>query len=370
MYKNSLVIIRTKKDNIVECHMIFTKQYQRDNPSQFVYDGYQCSEFEIAETVGGKVIVTTKDHMNTSKIPVEHRLEFDNVTQVELLTTHTIKCGASAIDPLSKCDQTVVFDFDGVIHSYKSGWKGSTVISDPPVEGIEEVLRELKQCGYNIVVSSSRCDNHDSLEAVNDWMLKYDLLKYVDLITNKKPPALCYVDDRAICFRGDTKNLVERIKHFEPWHGEILNSDDDTFNYFKPEKGIPPIKCFADIRKNGDYIPQSFEIWSDVNTNKIYIGDGKTPLSELMGYPLNTPKRCPVVPVSVGDKVYIITEPFKIVTDNITKIWSQNDQWIASTERSEYTYNLTQDFNRVIFNDYILAYIVYQHNRLEGSENK
>lgn len=265
-------------------------------------------------------------------------------------------------------DHTVVFDFDGVIHSYKSGWKGSTVIPDPPVEGIEGVLRELKQCGYNIVVSSSRCDNHGSLEAVNDWMLKYDLLQYVDLITNKKPPARCYVDDRAICFRGDTKNLVERIKHFEPWHGEILNSENDTFNYFKPEKGMPLIKYIADIRKHWDYIPQSFEILLDVSTNKIYIGDGKASLSGLIGYSLNTSKRCPVVPVSVGDKVYIITETCGIVIDNITKIWSQNDQWIASTERSEYIYNLTQDFNRVIFDDYILAYLVYQNNNIKGSD--
>lgn len=148
MYKNSLVIIRTKKDSTVGCHMIFTKQYQKDNPSQFVYDGYQCSEFEIAETVGGKVIVTTKDHMNISKIPVEHRLEFDNVTKIELLTTHTMKCGASAIDSLSKCDQTVMFDFDGVSHSYKSRWKGAIVIPHPPTECIEAVLKELKKLGY------------------------------------------------------------------------------------------------------------------------------------------------------------------------------------------------------------------------------
>lgn len=221
MYKNSMVIIRTKKNSIVGCHMIFTKQYQKDNPSQFVYDGYQCSEFEIAENVGGKVIVTTKDHMNISKIPVEHRLEFDNVTKVELLTTHTIKCGASAIDPLSKCDQTVVFDFDGVIHSYKSGWKGATVIPDPPTEGIEDVLKELKQWGYTIVVSSSRCNTPESSQAVNDWMLQHNLLKYVDLITDKKPPAVCYVDDRAVNFNGHTEGLVQKITNFEPWHKEV-----------------------------------------------------------------------------------------------------------------------------------------------------
>lgn len=33
---------------------------------------------------------------------------------------------------------TVVFDFDGVIHSYTSGWKGATEIPDPPVPGVRE----------------------------------------------------------------------------------------------------------------------------------------------------------------------------------------------------------------------------------------
>lgn len=34
--------------------------------------------------------------------------------------------------------QTVVFDFDGVIHSYTSGWHGACVADDPVVPGIRE----------------------------------------------------------------------------------------------------------------------------------------------------------------------------------------------------------------------------------------
>ena len=42
---------------------------------------------------------------------------------------------------------TVVFDFDGVIHSYTSGWKGVANIPDPPVPGIREALADLRAAG-------------------------------------------------------------------------------------------------------------------------------------------------------------------------------------------------------------------------------
>lgn len=45
---------------------------------------------------------------------------------------------------------TVVFDFDGVIHSYTSGWKGTAEIPDPPVPGIGEAITKLRQLGYRV----------------------------------------------------------------------------------------------------------------------------------------------------------------------------------------------------------------------------
>jgi len=35
-------------------------------------------------------------------------------------------------------------DFDGVIHSYSSGWKGADVIPDPPVPGAFDFIRRAK----------------------------------------------------------------------------------------------------------------------------------------------------------------------------------------------------------------------------------
>lgn len=50
---------------------------------------------------------------------------------------------------------TVVLDFDGVIHSYKSGWKGAAIIPDEPVPGIKEVIDELRE-SFKVVIVSTR----------------------------------------------------------------------------------------------------------------------------------------------------------------------------------------------------------------------
>lgn len=111
---------------------------------------------------------------------------------------------------------TVVFDFDGVIHSYKSGWKGNSVCVDPPVDGIKDVIDKLHDEGYLVVVQSSRCATRLGREAVQKYLDINDI--YVDNITAEKPAAVAYVDDRAICFTGNTKNLINRIKKFKPWY--------------------------------------------------------------------------------------------------------------------------------------------------------
>lgn len=112
--------------------------------------------------------------------------------------------------------KTVVFDFDGVIHSYTSGWKGADVIPDPPVPGIKEVIKELRSAGYNIVVQSSRAATFNGADAITEYLIKHDI--DVDGITHEKPPAIVYIDDRAICFDGHPETLIEKITNFKPWN--------------------------------------------------------------------------------------------------------------------------------------------------------
>lgn len=113
---------------------------------------------------------------------------------------------------------TVVFDFDGVIHSYTSGWQGEGVANDPIVPGMAEELKRIYTDGYKVVVVSTRCNSRKGMDCVNDYLLNNGVLKYVDLITAKKPPAICYIDDRAICFDGHPEGLLEKIQNFKPWN--------------------------------------------------------------------------------------------------------------------------------------------------------
>lgn len=114
--------------------------------------------------------------------------------------------------------QSVVFDFDGVIHQYKhkpSTWD-ETLILDPPVEGIREAVENIKGLGYKVIVVSARARSEAGRAAIRTWLDNYGIV--VDEVTDKKPPAKVYIDDRAICFDGKSDKLVEKIQNFKPWN--------------------------------------------------------------------------------------------------------------------------------------------------------
>lgn len=115
-------------------------------------------------------------------------------------------------------EKTVVFDFDGVIHSYTSGWKGTDVIPDPVVPGIQDAINTLRTKGFRVVVVSTRCATLKGRRAVQKYMIDNHIV--VDDIMGVKPPAICYVDDRAIYFDGHPETLVDKIQSFRTWNAK------------------------------------------------------------------------------------------------------------------------------------------------------
>jgi hypothetical protein len=149
-------------------------------------------------------------------------------------------------------------DFDGVLHSYSSGWKGARNIPDPPVAGAMEFLCEALS-HFEVAIHSSRSRYFGGRRAMKAWlrrqMLEYFWKRYganetlpvpderlmglglgltatdvedhlrpeaeslIDRIAFPlwKPAAFVTLDDRAITFQGWWPAIAE-LKAFKPWN--------------------------------------------------------------------------------------------------------------------------------------------------------
>lgn len=115
--------------------------------------------------------------------------------------------------------KSICFDFDGVIHSYKSGWKGFDCIPDEPVDGIKEFIEKLKNYGYRIVVCTSRGSSVYGIKAVEEYLKKFDIP--FDEISIVKPPAIVYIDDRGMKFDPENyEKMFQEIINFKTWMEE------------------------------------------------------------------------------------------------------------------------------------------------------
>jgi hypothetical protein len=124
-------------------------------------------------------------------------------------------------------------DFDGVIHSYSSGWQGATVIPDPPVAGALRWLWKATEW-FDVQIYSSRSKDSAATEAMRLWMAEHSEIEfgrdhpmsnadpqeeYPITFAREKPSAFLTIDDRAICFEGDWSEIdAADLLHFKPWN--------------------------------------------------------------------------------------------------------------------------------------------------------
>lgn len=146
----------------------------------------------------------------------------------------------------------LVLDFDGVIHSYASGWKGASVIPDPPVPGaLEFIVAALGK--FEVHILSSRSHQWGGKRAMKRWLREHLIAlgesevvtqdwwielvcehghmepwqvsnrEAADSVISKikwpwfKPPATVTIDDRALTFTGQWPALAD-LRAFKPWN--------------------------------------------------------------------------------------------------------------------------------------------------------
>jgi hypothetical protein len=125
-------------------------------------------------------------------------------------------------------------DFDGVIHSYTSGWQGALIIADPPTPGALRWLWAATEW-FDVQIYSSRSKERGAIEAMLKWMrdngeqefndschpMAYGSTEYPITFAREKPAAFLTIDDRALTFEGDWSNFGESpadLLDFKPWN--------------------------------------------------------------------------------------------------------------------------------------------------------
>lgn len=112
---------------------------------------------------------------------------------------------------------TIGCDFDGVVHAYSRGWQDGTIY-DEPMPGAFDGLIELMQY-YSVFIHTTRDE-----EQTMRWLSARKMLAITDeqagrpqfwdkrgvlLVSNRKLPAVAYIDDRGIRFENWEQALAD-----------------------------------------------------------------------------------------------------------------------------------------------------------------
>ena len=159
--------------------------------------------------------------MDRTEIEMELDIMKARITELQDILKHT---GEVEEKPKKK-KKTIVFDFDGVIHTDYEGWKDGTIYGKIDIDMLDYIYQLQKE--YYIVISSNRpaqqivdymnkyCDDlcynlsfevFDKTEEAPYWLVD-DVIG----VTNHKAIGSLYIDDRGYRYRGleDLKEYID-----------------------------------------------------------------------------------------------------------------------------------------------------------------
>lgn len=125
-------------------------------------------------------------------------------------------------------NKTVCIDIDGTLVHYEE-WQGEeyfgTIIS-----GAASATKKLHENGWYIIIYSTRANKKLIANFLNENEIEFDSINENPFQPSNakggKPIADVYVDDRALCFKGDWGKTVGDILNFKTWE-DMEQIDDD-----------------------------------------------------------------------------------------------------------------------------------------------
>ena len=104
-------------------------------------------------------------------------------------------------------NKTIAIDLDCVLDEYIK-----YTDNIPPVRsGAREFIIKLAK-DYKLILFTNR-----NPKQATEWLIQNNLNDYFDEVTNVKPIASIYIDDRAVNFQGDYEKTLKEIENFKVW---------------------------------------------------------------------------------------------------------------------------------------------------------
>ena len=109
----------------------------------------------------------------------------------------------------------ILIDLDGVLNEYNGNFKIDHI--PKPRKDTEKFLQEINK-NFEITIFTTR-----NVYLTTKWLIENSLDKYVSDVTNIKKPCFLYIDDRAICHKGNYEKTLEKIKNFNVYWKDYKN---------------------------------------------------------------------------------------------------------------------------------------------------
>jgi len=132
--------------------------------------------------------------------------------------------------PAPPSQRIVCVDLNGVLDRY-TGWHGAEHW-DPPAPGARDFLRTLHEHGWRIIVFTTR-----HYAGAQRWLAEHGMLAYVSEVTDVKPAADVFVDDRAIGHRGDFAATLHQVLGFSAHWEQVPSPSSSQRPASEPTRG-------------------------------------------------------------------------------------------------------------------------------------
>lgn len=118
--------------------------------------------------------------------------------------------------------KTIMVDFDGVIHAYSQGWKDGSIYDDPVPGAFHALSCLLETYAVGIFTTRNTLETAKWLHEIGGFECTVDPGPSIEFwngkgvlfVTNRKLPAVAYIDDRGIRFTSWGQALDD-LKHYE-----------------------------------------------------------------------------------------------------------------------------------------------------------